>query len=308
MIKIAMCFIINYEQILNKEEIWKKWIEYNKDIINIYFYYKDYEKINSQWIKQHCIPPDYIKETDYFHIIPAYIGLMKYSLKHDKNNNWFCFLTDSCAPIIHPLEFRYLFLNNHKKSIFSWCKSNWNVNFTKRANLHLLNKSYHLKNTPYFIFNRINIQRCFHFMKNNKELFITISNGSIANESLFAIILKHYNALEYVINKNSTLTDWSRMESSTSPYLFKDATRENINFIIDCKLKNKYIIFLRKVHTDFPNDILEQIIFTEPPNYKLLKSYCLIYYFYNLIFQYWWLFVIFPICISCVNIYYCFHL
>jgi hypothetical protein len=234
---------------------------------------------------------------------------MKYSLKHDKNNNWFCFLTDSCVPIIHPLEFRYLFLNNYKKSIFSWCKSNWNVDFTKRANLHLLNKSYHLKNTPYFVFNRVNIQRCFHFMKNNKELFITISNGTIANESLFAIILKYYNALDYVINKNSTLTDWARMTSSTSPYLFKDATLENIDFIVNNKLRNKYIIFLRKVHTSFPDDVLEKITFNPPDNFYLLKTYCAFYYFYNLFFQYWWIFTIYPLYILGINTYYyCFHL
>ena len=32
--KIALCFIINYEHILNKELIWREWIEPNKDIIN----------------------------------------------------------------------------------------------------------------------------------------------------------------------------------------------------------------------------------------------------------------------------------
>ena len=37
--KIALCFIISYDHILNKEDIWKEWIEFNKDIINVYFYY-----------------------------------------------------------------------------------------------------------------------------------------------------------------------------------------------------------------------------------------------------------------------------
>ena len=43
--KIALCFIISYDHILNKEHIWRKWIEPNKDIINVYFYYKDIKKI-----------------------------------------------------------------------------------------------------------------------------------------------------------------------------------------------------------------------------------------------------------------------
>ena len=45
--KIALCFIINYEHILNKEDIWREWIEPNKDIINVYFFYKDFRKIKS---------------------------------------------------------------------------------------------------------------------------------------------------------------------------------------------------------------------------------------------------------------------
>ena len=45
--KIALCFIINYDHILNKEDIWREWIEPNKDIINVYFYYKDFNKIKS---------------------------------------------------------------------------------------------------------------------------------------------------------------------------------------------------------------------------------------------------------------------
>ena len=51
--KIALCFIISYEHILNKEELWREWIEHNKDIINVYFYYKDLKKIKSEWIQKH---------------------------------------------------------------------------------------------------------------------------------------------------------------------------------------------------------------------------------------------------------------
>ena len=40
-----LCFIISYDHILNKEELWREWIEPNKDIINVYFYYKELQKI-----------------------------------------------------------------------------------------------------------------------------------------------------------------------------------------------------------------------------------------------------------------------
>ena len=107
--KIALCFIISYDHILNKEDIWKEWIEFNKDIINVYFYYKDYKKIKSNWIREHAIPLKYIHETNYYHVIPAYLSVMSFALSHDIANNWFCMLTDSCCPIISPKRFRYLF-------------------------------------------------------------------------------------------------------------------------------------------------------------------------------------------------------
>ena len=107
--KVALCFIISYEHILNKEDIWREWIEPNKDIINVYFYYKDIKKIKSQWIREHAIPPNYIFETSYYHVIPAYLSVMDFAATHDKNNSWFCMLTDSCCPIISPKKFRHLF-------------------------------------------------------------------------------------------------------------------------------------------------------------------------------------------------------
>ena len=50
--KVALCFIISYSQSLNKEKIWIEWIEPNKDIINIYFHYKNFSSIKSEFIKK----------------------------------------------------------------------------------------------------------------------------------------------------------------------------------------------------------------------------------------------------------------
>ena len=38
--KVALCFIISYEHVLQKEHYWINWIEQNKDLFNIYFHYK----------------------------------------------------------------------------------------------------------------------------------------------------------------------------------------------------------------------------------------------------------------------------
>jgi hypothetical protein len=262
--KIALCFIISYEHILNKEEIWKEWIEQNKDIINVYFYYKDFNKIKSQWIRDHALPPNYIHETNYLHVIPAYLSVMRFALTHDNDNKWFCILTDSCCPIISPKKFRYLFYNNYKKSIMSWSKAWWNVEFEKRANLHLLPKEFHLGNDPWFVLNKEHVLQILTFVNNKKVITKTICSGKIANESLFAVILYSYRQLYLngpVISASTHIADWSRITSKTSPHIFKEGNEIDLKFIDSSLEKNKYSMFIRKVSPEFPNDILKRYIY-----------------------------------------------
>lgn len=264
--KVALCFIISYEHILNKEEIWKEWIEPNKDIINVYFYYKDFKKIKSQWIREHAIPPNCIYETSYYHVIPAYLSIMKFALLQDINNLWFCMLSDSCCPIISPKKFRYLFYQNYKKSIMNWKEAWWNPDFHKRANLKKLPKELHLANDPWFTLKRENIYQILNFVNKQTDLTKIICNGGLANESLFAIILYYYKQLE---NKNGVIpavthiTDWSRMTSATSPHIFKEANDKDIKFIVSELEKNKYAMFIRKIAPEFSNKILRHYIYEQ---------------------------------------------
>lgn len=254
--KVALCFIIN--NTLYKEEIWKKWIKENSFLFNVYFFYKNKHSITSQWILQHCIPENYILPTSYFYIVPAYFSLMEYAFFHDKQNKWFCFLTESCVPIVSPSLFLISFYKNYNKSILKWEKSRWNIDFHTRANLKYLHKDYHLSNTPWFILERNHVYVLLQFVKLETKMFRLICKGIIANESIFAIILKHYHLLNQVINENSTIMDWTRMTSSTSPYVFSsEEDRESINDLIE---KNKYALFLRKIHKDFPDEFLENIL------------------------------------------------
>jgi hypothetical protein len=273
--KVALCFIISYDHILNKEDIWREWIEPNKDIINVYFYYKDLKKIKSQWIMEHTIPPNYIHETSYYHVIPAYISLMQFSLSHDKNNQWICMLTDACCPIISPRRFRYLFYNYYNKSIMSWKKAWWNINFHKRGNLALLPKELHLANDPWFVLKRENVIHILNFVNKQKEVTKIICNGGLANESLFAIILYGYNQLSHtekkitnVISAVTHIADWSRMKSVTSPHTFKEANKTDIKFLEDSIEKYPCAIFIRKIDPEFPNDILKHYIY----NYNIIKD------------------------------------
>lgn len=262
--KIALCFIISYQHILNKEDIWKEWIEYNKDIVNVYFFYKDFTKIKSEWIRQHTIPPNYIVETSYYHVIPAYLSIMNFAFKSDNQNQWFCMLTESCCPIISPSRFRYLFYKNYNQSIFSWKEAWWNPAFHKRANLAKLPKELWLANDPWFILTRENIKQVFHFVSTQQNITKTICDGGLANESLFAIIFNFYRELKtnsHIICAVSHLADWKRMSSSTSPHIFKYHVEEDIKFINTELERNFYAMFIRKVSPEFPNEILLHYIY-----------------------------------------------
>ena len=304
--KIALCFIISYDHILNKEDIWREWIEPNKDIINVYFYYSDITKIKSPWILKHILPPKYISNTSYYQIIPAYTSLMAYGLSHDSSNQWFCFLTDSCCPIISPTKFKYLFYQNHNKSIISWKPAWWNIQFHKRANLACIPEKYRLGNDPWFVMKRENVIHYLQFIKTNNKLTQVICSGGLANESLFAIVLKGFEQLEpnfkNVISATTHLTDWSRMSSPTSPYVFKEANDTDIKFIENNLTKNDYIMFIRKVAPEFSNNLLKYYIYEvnrEKEKHFYIKNFVTsIYYkitwllFNNYIFNIIFLFII----------------
>lgn len=259
--KVALCFIISYEHVLQKEHYWMKWIEENKDLFNIYFHYKIKSKIKSQWILNYCIPEKYIKQTSYFDVVPAYMTLLTYAYEHDKNNQWFCLLTDTCVPIISPNNFRQLFHNYYNKSIIRCGKAHWNINLHQRANLKLFSKEYHLVNDPWFTLCRYHVHLCTLFMVGQNKLYNQINSGGLANESIFAIILQTFNELNKskILNSSATICDWSRMSNPTSPHLFNEFTNIDENIILNQLVNNPYALFLRKVNYKFPDEKLMEI-------------------------------------------------
>ena len=261
--KVALCFIISYDHILNKEHIWRKWIDYNKDIINVYFYYKDIKKITSKWILERAMPEDRIMKTTYFHVIPAYISVLAYAIQNDIDNRWFCLLTDSCCPIISPKRFRYLFFENYNKTIMSWKKAWWNIQFHKRANLALLPEDLRLANDPWFVLKREDVNRIIQYFHLKGDITKQICDGGLANESLFAIILCVYNELKNVICSVTHICDWSRMATATSPHIFKEGNELDIKFIANELKKRNFKMFIRKVAPEFPDSILENYIYSE---------------------------------------------
>lgn len=261
--KIALCFIISYDHSLNKEQLWKDWIESNKDIINIYVHYKNPNSFKTHWLKSYSIPPNLISKTSYYHVVPAYISILSYAVNHDLNNRWFCMLTESCVPIISPDNFRKLFYRYHDKSILKCQQAYWNIELHKRANLRYLKKEYHLANDPWFILSKMHVHMTIRFMLEKHDIYKKVCSGGLANESIFAIILQTYKQIdtENHVNSVSTIVDWSRMSNPTSPHLFKLGNQDDISIINNLLKENKYACFLRKVEKTFPDEILKNFIY-----------------------------------------------
>ena len=261
--KVALCFIISYKHILNKEQLWINWIKENQYIINVYFHYKDINLIKSPWIKTYSIPPKYVQPTTYYNVVPAYMSLLFYAFHHDLENKWFCMLTDSCVPILSPAKFRQMFFDNYRTSVFSWKPAYWNIDMHRRANLRLLQKEYRLANDPWFTLSRAHVHKCIIFMATKNGIYQIVNEGGLANESMFAVILQTFKELTNparMINDSCSVSDWSRMSSPTSPYMFREGTTENINIIYDLLKEHKYSMFLRKVHRTFPDSVLKDIM------------------------------------------------
>jgi hypothetical protein len=83
------------------------------------------------------------------------------------------------------------------------------------------------------------------------------------------------------------------MSSPTSPYVFLEDTKENIDYITKVK-KNKYAMFLRKVHSRFPDSTIEKIIYTNTKRTKYTDSELNILYRPKT--SYGWILIIFLIC------------
>lgn len=264
--KVALCFLISYNHILNKEQLWIDWIKSNQDIINVYFHYKDINMITSPWIKMYTIPPQYTQNTTYYNVVPGYMALLTYAYKHDSDNLWFCMLTESCVPIISPEKFRQMFFEHYQASIFKWKPAYWDITIHRRANLRLFKKEYWLANDPWFVLSRHHVQKSIIFVAMKNNIYRQVNEGGLANESIFAIILQTFKELTNnmtLVNESSTIADWTRMSNPTSPYVFKENTDENMAIIIDLLKENKYAMFLRKVSRDFPDDVLKDIMYNK---------------------------------------------
>lgn len=249
--KAAICFLISYNHELNKEELWKEWIEPNKDIINVYVHYTDASKVKSEWIRDRMMPMNKTAPTSYISVVPGYIASMRYAMEMDERNEWFCMCTEACVPIISPKVFRSRLKAWNHNSVIRCREAWWNVNYHTRANLKELPSSLHLANDPWFVLTRKHVIQVMNYVLMQAPTYKRILAGGVANESVFAIALYSQGALgkEGFINASSTISDWVRKSSPMSPHVFNEEKvvekdREVVKELLE---NNKYGMFMRKV-------------------------------------------------------------
>jgi hypothetical protein len=177
----------------------------------------------------------------------------------------------------------------------NWRKAWWNMEFHKRANLHKLPEDVRLANDPWFVLKRENVEHCTRFVQTQSNITQIVNSGGLANESLFAIILYYYKELDNVIASATHMTDWGRRSSSTSPHMFKDADELDIQFIEKNLLENENVMFIRKIHPLFPDEVLkkyiyefskekdEQLVLFDPFRKRRLYNNC-VFVIYNLLY------------------------
>jgi len=272
---IAICFIIDRYHGLFHETLWRKWIAANHDIIRVFFHYKHAPDIRSDWIRANLLPIKWLHTSSYFDVVPSYFSLLVYAFTTCKDIQWFCLATESCVPIITPQNFRAMYFRHYSKSIMRWKSAYWNPDFHRRANLRYLTKDYWLANDPWFVLCRYHVECCHRFMVTKNALYKKILAGGLANESIFAIILKTYHQLNdhCVINDGFTICDWSRMASATSPYIFTDSdSQTDVAMIRKLMDENPHACFLRKVAPTFSDAVLEQIASSRPQHSRSIYA------------------------------------
>ena len=91
---------------------------------------------------------------------------------------------------------------------------------------------------------------------NNTEIINTIMEKPHADESIFSVTLYLTNKFKNTINSLVTIMDWERDFYGKSPHTFAEYSREDEKIIDNLSKDNKYAMFIRKISTQFPDEII----------------------------------------------------
>ena len=192
--KIAFLFLTVDQPYFIKA--WEKYFKNNENKYNLYIHPKNKKSITNDLFINNIIPN--IKNTNWGFLIEAQISLLETALTHDKDNQKFILLSESCLPSKNFNEL-YTFLNNNKKLSY--------INLLSQFKLYhsYINKNYKYKHSQWFCLDRHHVKKLL-LKKNN--IIQELKHLKGGDEYFLNYILPDKNIIDFPI----TNVDWSNLD------------------------------------------------------------------------------------------------
>tara|TARA_B100000161_G_C33521037_1_gene401109 strand:+ start:193 stop:1023 length:831 start_codon:yes stop_codon:yes gene_type:complete len=194
--KIAFLFLTIDQPYFTKA--WEKYFQNNQDKFNIYLHPKNKNSVTNYLFKNNIVPN--IKNTNWGFLIEAQISLLETSLTHDKNNQKFILLSDSCLPSKN-FDKLYSFLNNNNNNKISFINL---LSQYKSFNSNI-NKNYKYKHSQWFCLDRHHVKKL--LLKKN-TIINELKHTKAGDEYFLNYILPDKNIIDFPI----TNVDWSNKD------------------------------------------------------------------------------------------------
>jgi hypothetical protein len=92
-------------------------------------------------------------------------------------------------------------------------------------------------------------------------IYNTLVSGNIADECFIGVMLMISNKMNKVLNITTTILDWEQNNAvSSHPYVFSSYNEYNRKLLHQKRKQNENGLFLRKISSEFPDDVLQTFI------------------------------------------------
>ena len=257
---VTFCFLVTRD--LSKEHIWREWLEglnrlQFKCAIVVHCSHKG--SIQSEWLKQHLIPDECTRKTEWGWVLNAMMSLYAHAI-HAHPAAWYTLHSETCVPVVSPERFVEIFKRHKQHTFVSHCPAWWDPLKVHRANLHLLPPRLHLAHSQWCIFCHEDLHQMINLPKTDEHVnavLQTVTQGHASEESYAAIMLLMINNLKNVVNRPTTLVDWKRTPNGNNPHTFVEWTDADASIVrfIRHESPNEFM-FMRKIAPTFPDHVL----------------------------------------------------
>jgi hypothetical protein len=177
------------------------------------------------------------------------------------NDEWFINLSDTTVPFVSPSHFVEMVKEYHTKTLMTFRKPWWNIWKQNRANLKLFDTEARFGNSEWCAICNEDMKLLISLWEKT-DIISKMIEKPHADESIFSVGLYFGNKHKNVVKKEITVIDWDRMENNdSSPHTFIDNDEEDQEYIQNMK-KDKFYLFIRKIHKDFPDEEIEDWIWS----------------------------------------------